>query len=215
MLLLGLYPLDEGKVFYDGLPLRVLNYRSLRSQFGVVLQEPSLFSGTIRRNIAAHDPELSLEQIRAAARLAAIDAEIMAMPMGYDTVIAEGGLDLAGGQRQRLAIARALAHRPTFLLLDEATSHLDALTESSIDQNLSQLECTRIVIAHRLSTVRNADLILVLDEGVIVERGVHEELLALGGAYATLVHDQEATLDWDVAVLERGPTGRQYQIETG
>jgi ABC-type bacteriocin/lantibiotic exporter with double-glycine peptidase domain len=215
MLLLGLYPLDEGKVLYDGLPLRVLNYRSLRSQFGVVLQEPSLFSGTIRRNIAAHDPELSLEQIRAAARLAAIDAEIMAMPMGYDTVIAEGGLDLAGGQRQRLAIARALAHRPTFLLLDEATSHLDALTEGSIDQNLSELECTRIVIAHRLSTVRNADLILVLDEGVIVERGVHEELLALGGAYATLVHDQEATLDWDVAMPERGLTGGQYQIETG
>jgi HlyB family type I secretion system ABC transporter len=215
MLLLGLYPLDEGKVLYDGLPLRYLNYRSLRSQFGVVLQEPSLFSGSIRRNIAAHDPELSQERIRNAARLAAIDAEILAMPMGYDTVIAEGGLDLAGGQRQRLAIARALAHRPTFLLLDEATSHLDALTESIIDQNLSELECTRIVIAHRLSTVRNADLILVLDEGVIVERGVHEELLALGGAYATLVHDQEATLDWDVAIPEGGPTGGQYQVETG
>jgi ABC-type bacteriocin/lantibiotic exporter with double-glycine peptidase domain len=208
MLLLGLYPLDEGKILYDGLLLRHLDYRTLRSQFGVVLQEPSLFSGSIRRNIAANDPGLSLEQISEAAHLAVIHDEIDSLPMGYNTVIAEGGVDLAGGQRQRLAIARALAHRPTFLLLDEATSHLDALTESIVDQNLSELECTRFVIAHRLSTVRNADLILVLDEGVIVERGVHEELLALGGAYATLVHDQDTTLEWDVAIGQR-------QIETG
>jgi ABC-type bacteriocin/lantibiotic exporter with double-glycine peptidase domain len=200
MLLLGLYPLDEGKILYDGLLLRHLDYRTLRGQFGVVLQEPSLFSGSIRRNIAANDPNLPPDQISQAARLAAIHEEIISLPMGYDTVIAEGGVDLAGGQRQRLAIARALAHRPTFLLLDEATSHLDAITERIVDQNLSELDCTRIVIAHRLSTVRNADLILVLDEGVIVERGVHKRLLALGGAYATLVHDQEATLGWDVAL---------------
>ncbi len=199
MLLLGMYPLDQGKILYDGLLLRHLDYRTLRSQFGVVLQEPYLFSGSIRRNIAAADPYLSLDQISQAAQLAAIHDEIVSLPMGYDTVIAEGGIDLAGGQRQRLVIARALAHRPTFLILDEATSHLDVLTESIVDRNLSQLDCTRIVIAHRLSTIRNADLILVLDEGVIVERGEHEQLLALGGAYATLVHDQEATLGWDVA----------------
>jgi ABC-type bacteriocin/lantibiotic exporter with double-glycine peptidase domain len=203
MLLLGLYPLDEGEILYDGLPLPTLNYRTLRSQFGVVLQEPSIFSGSIRRNIASNDPDLSPEQISEAAQLAVIHDEIDSLPMGYNTVIAEGGGDLAGGQRQRLAIARALSHRPTFLLLDEATSHLDALTESIVDQNLSELECTRIVIAHRLSTVRNAGLILVLDEGVIVERGVHKDLLALGGAYATLVHDQEATPGWDVAVGQR------------
>ena len=133
--------------------------------------------------------------------------------MGYHTVIAEGGIDLAGGQRQRIAIARALARRPTFLLLDEATSHLDALTESIVDQNLSELECTRIVIAHRLSTVRNAGLILVLDEGVIVERGVHEDLLALGGAYATLIHDQETTLEWDVAIGQHQDDLVDYTVD--
>jgi ABC-type bacteriocin/lantibiotic exporter with double-glycine peptidase domain len=191
MLLLGLYPVDEGEIFYDGKPLSHMNYRTLRSQFGVVLQEPSLFSGSIRRNIAAHDANLPLDDIIEAAGLAAIHNEIVGLPMGYETIIAEGGIDLAGGQRQRLAIARALAHRPTLLLLDEATSDLDALTERIVDQNLSNLACTRIVIAHRLSTVRNADLILVMDEGFIVERGTHQELLALGGAYAELVHDQK------------------------
>ena len=204
MLLLGLYPVDEGVILYDGIPLPHLNYRTLRSQFGVVLQETALFSGSIRRNIASHDPDLSLEQISEAARLAAIHEEISRLPMAYETVIAEGGVDLAGGQRQRLAIARALAHQPAILLLDEATSHLDAITESIVDQNLSDLKCTRIVIAHRLSTIRNADLILVLNRGVIVERGMHDELLALGGIYAELVRDQEATLESEVTV-------RRYQ----
>ncbi len=191
MLLLGLYPLDEGVILYDGRRLSSMDYRSVRRQFGVVLQEPSLFSGSIRRNIAAHDPDLPLDAVIYAAELAGIHDEIADLPMGYETVIAEGGIDLAGGQRQRLAIARALAHQPALLLLDEATSDLDAITEKYVDQNLSNLACTRIVIAHRLSTVRNADQILVLDNGFVVECGTHEELLALGSSYAELVHDQE------------------------
>jgi ATP-binding cassette subfamily B protein len=190
MLLLGLYPPTEGEILYDGIPLERLNYRTLRSQFGVMLQESTLFSGSIRQNIAFNDPSLSLEQVMEAARLAAIHDEIMRMPMGYETLIAEGGTGLSGGQRQRLCLARALAHKPAILLLDEATSHLDVVTEGLVDQNLSDLACTRIVIAHRLSTIRNADLILVLDNGAIVERGSHEELLAQGGYYPQLVHRQ-------------------------
>jgi ATP-binding cassette subfamily B protein len=203
MLLLGLYPADEGDILYDGHSLSTLDFRSLRRQIGVVLQEPALFSGTIRRNIALHDPGVTERQVVAAARLAAIHDEIAALPMGYETVIAEGGTDLSGGQRQRLCLARALLHKPAVLLLDEATSDLDAVTESMVERNLNKLASTRIVIAHRLSTVRNADLILMLEDGVVVERGRHEELLALGGAYADLVHDQEVWMPQSDGVAGR------------
>lgn len=185
-LLLGLYLPTAGEIRYDGIPLQALNWRTLRSQFGVVLQEPFLFSGSIRQNIAANNPSLGFGQIKAAAQLAAIDEEIMQFSMTYETRIAEAGSGLSGGQRQRLAIARALAHQPAILLLDEATSHLDGVTESLVEQNLSQLSCTRIVIAHRLSTIQNADTILVLDQGTIVEQGSHKELLSQDGYYASL-----------------------------
>jgi ABC-type bacteriocin/lantibiotic exporter with double-glycine peptidase domain len=116
----------------------------------------------------------------------------MAMPMNYEAIIAEGSSTLAGGQCQRISIARALAHEPTILLLDEATSALDVLTERLVDQNLSGLSCTRIVIAHRLSTVRNADVILVMDEGEIIERGTHDELMERRSYYASLIQTQSA-----------------------
>jgi ATP-binding cassette, subfamily B, bacterial len=188
--LLGLYIPTEGEIRYDGIPLQNLDYRALRSQFGVVLQEFFMFNGSIRQNIAFNDPGLPLERIVKAAQTAAIHDEILEMPMGYETMVAEGGTRLSGGQRQRLSLARALAHQPAFLLLDGATSHLDVETESLVDQNLSDLSCTRIVIAHRLSTVRNADLILALHQGQIIERGSHQELIAQDGYYAQLVSSQ-------------------------
>src|SRR5262249_6882323 len=169
MLLLGLHPPTDGEILYDGQPLGGLDLRSLRRQFGVVPQEPFLFSGSLRENIAFGAAGVTRDEVAEAARLAAIDGDVARMPMGYETRIAEGGTGLSGGQRQRLALARALASRPAFLLLDEATSHLDAVTEAQIDASLEQLACTRIVIAHRLSTIRSADLILVLDGGRIAE----------------------------------------------
>jgi ATP-binding cassette, subfamily B, bacterial len=128
-----------------------------------------------------------------AAELAAVDADIRAMAMGYDTILSDGGASMSGGQRQRVALARALVHKPALLILDEATSALDSETERRVIHNLSELRCTRIVLAHRLSTIVDADLILVMDGGEVVEAGTHHELLSQGQHYARLVAAQLST----------------------
>jgi ATP-binding cassette subfamily B protein len=194
LLLLGLYQPTEGRILYDRVPISDMDLRDLRRQFGAVLQESFLFYGSIRQNIAFINPHLPLEDIIEAAKIAAIHDEIMQMPMGYETLISEGGIGLSGGQRQRLSIARAIVHKPAILLLDEATSHLDAVTEDTVDRNLNVQVGTRIVIAHRLSTIQNADLILVLEDGRIVEKGRHQELMSRKGYYRDLVKIQMSSL---------------------
>ena len=177
-------------MFYDGLDLASLDLHSVRQQCGIVTQRSSLFGTSIRENITLHDPTIPLEQVVEAAQLAGIHEDIVAMPMGYDTLLLDGGGSLSGGQRQRVALARALVHHPAILLLDEATSALDAITEAQVHRHLAALCCTRIVIAHRLHTIRDADLILVLEDGAMVERGTHAALLAQCGHYAALVQSQ-------------------------
>jgi ABC-type bacteriocin/lantibiotic exporter with double-glycine peptidase domain len=193
MLLLGLYLPTAGEIFYDQFPLRTLPYQAVRAQFGVVTQNATIFSGSIRENISLSNPAMPIEQVIAAAQAAALHEDILQMPMEYETFVAEGGTALSGGQRQRLALARALASNPVILLLDEATSALDVMTEQAVEHHLRSLACTQIIIAHRLSTIRNADQILVLDQGTICERGTHAELLYKQGFYAKLIQSQLAS----------------------
>lgn len=190
-LLFGLYPPTSGRVLYDGHDLQQLDLQRTRQQLGIVTQHPFLFGTSIRRNIALSEPDAPLSRVIEAARKAEIHDDIIAMPLGYNTVVADGGASLSGGQRQRLALARALFHRPRILLLDEATSALDTITERKIYERLRLLRATRIVVAHRLSTVVDADRILVFEAGELIEQGTHHALLARGGLYSELANAQE------------------------
>lgn len=190
-LLVGLYQPEQGQVLYDGRDLSRLELRSVRQQLGVVTQDCDLFGMSVRDNIALAQPDLDFDTVRTVARRAAIDQVIEQLPMGYETILADGGTSMSGGQRQRLALARALASDPAILLLDEATSNLDSVTEATIQRSLANLRCTRVVIAHRLSTVVDADLILVMDGGTIVESGTHRELMAGGSLYRRLYERSE------------------------
>lgn len=185
-LVAGLCEPNRGRILFDGNDLKCLDRRSVRKQIGVVTQDTQLFGGSIRTNIALGDPDMNLAKVIRAAKLAGLHDEIIAMPMGYETHLADRGLSLSGGQRQRLAIARALARDPQLLILDEATSHLDEIVEGEVNRNLASLRCTRILIAHRLNTIREADAILVLEAGRVVGYGPHEQLLKVCPAYALL-----------------------------
>ncbi|MBD0364230.1 MAG: peptidase domain-containing ABC transporter, partial [Coleofasciculus sp. C3-bin4] len=191
-LLQGLYHPTSGRICVDGHDVRHASPQSLRSQLGVVPQECFLFSGTILENITLYAGEFTLEQVVEVAKLAEAHAFIQDLPLGYNTKVGERGANLSGGQRQRIAIARALLGDPRILILDEATSSLDTDSERRFQQNLARIsrDRTTFIIAHRLSTVRHADCILVLDRGILVERGTHDELVALQGLYYHLAQQQ-------------------------
>ena len=190
--LAGLEPVTSGRILYDGVDLDTLDHRQLRQQMGFVLQEDHLFDGTLAGNIAFGAEDVDLQRVRWAARVADAADFIERLPLGYWTRIGETGMRLSGGQAQRVAIARAVYHRPSILVLDEATSSLDAESERAVHRGIQELLVgrTALVIAHRLSTVRDADRIVVLDQGRIVEQGTHEQLLARRSLYWYLASEQ-------------------------
>ena len=190
-LLLGMHLPSSGTVAFDGHALGELDLQKVRHQMGVVMQDTFLFDDTVRANLSLKNEELPLERLRAAARLACVDEVVDALPEGYATRLGDNGNVLSGGQRQRLNLARALAQEPAVLLLDEATSALDLETERKVHANLARIGCTRILIAHRLATVQDADRILVLQGGRIVQEGTYAELSAREGLFRSLVHARE------------------------
>jgi ATP-binding cassette subfamily B protein len=191
-LLMRFYELTEGRITVDGVATAAMSRQRLRSLTGMVLQDTWLYGGTVAENIAYGADAASREQIVAAARATHVDHFVRTLPAGYDTVISEGATGISAGEQQLIAIARALLVDPRILILDEATSAVDTRTELLIQRAMRELrrDRTSFVIAHRLSTVRDADLILVLDDGHIVEQGTHEELLRRGSAYRKLYEAQ-------------------------
>jgi ATP-binding cassette, subfamily B, bacterial len=206
-----LYDVEEGAVEIDGIDVRKLSLVSLGRVIGFVTQETYLFHDTVRANLMYAKPEATEAEVEAAARAAAIHERVMELPQGYDTIVGERGYKLSGGEKQRIAIARVLLKDPRILILDEATSALDTVSERLIQRALEQLERgrTTIAIAHRLSTILRADLILVYEGGRIVERGTHRSLLAKGGLYARLYHEQ-----FEVAEAEAARAGAGVAAET-
>ena len=189
-IMLGFETPQKGAVYYDGKDISALDLKSLRRNIGTVMQNSKLFSGDIYSNIIISAPWLTMDEAWEAAEMAGIAEDIRRMPMQMHTIISEGSGGISGGQRQRLAIARAVAPKPKVLMFDEATSALDNITQKQVAESLEKLKCTRIVIAHRLSTIRACDRIIVLDKGKIIEDGTYDELISKNGFFAELVERQ-------------------------
>jgi ABC-type multidrug transport system fused ATPase/permease subunit len=208
-LIARLYRPNSGRILIDGENLNNLSVNSWWHRLGVVTQDIVLTNDTISANLCfGLETEPSVEQIRAAARLAAVDDWIVSLPEGYGTVLGDRGSRLSGGQRQRLALARAFLREPEIIILDEATSALDTLTERTIQKQLTTLSRrkTIIAIAHRLSTVRRADSIVVMDQGRVAEVGSHNALIAKGGLYARMIESQSLDIVDDTEASDNGET---------
>jgi ATP-binding cassette subfamily C protein len=190
-LLLGFDVPRKGTIRFDGQDLQLVDRIAVRRQVGVVLQNATLSQGDIYSNITGSTPRAQ-SVVWEAARMAGVEDDIRAMPMGLQTLIPDGGSSLSGGQRQRLLIARALINRPRILFFDEATSALDTRAQRCVSESVATLQATRVVVAHRLSTIRHADRIVVLDKGRVVDSGTYEELIARDGLFARMAAQQEA-----------------------
>ena len=191
------YDVNQGRVLVDDIDVRNLNLQTLRGNIGIAMQDVFLFSDTIEGNIAYGNPDCTFEQVQAAAKIANADEFIREMPEGCDTIIGERGVGLSGGQKQRISLARAILKDPSIIILDDTTSAIDMETESMIQNELKKIsdERTVFIIAHRISSIIHADQILVLDNGRLVERGTHEQLLAKKGYYSTVFHHQYGEFD--------------------
>lgn len=189
-LLLGFESPDEGSIYIDGFDLRELDLRSYRQKVGTVLQNTGLISGDIYSNITVTKPGAALEEVTSVIEMAGLSKDIAALPMGLHTPVGHENCTLSGGQRQRILIARALIHKPSILIFDEATSALDNITQAKITENMNNLDCTKIIVAHRLSTIEQCDRILVLDKGGIAEEGRFDELMNAGGILTQLTKKQ-------------------------
>ncbi|MBO6827822.1 MAG: ATP-binding cassette domain-containing protein, partial [Sneathiella sp.] len=197
-ILFRFYDVNEGAVKIDGHDIRTLKQKTVRASIGIVPQDTVLFNDTIAYNIGYGRPDASREEVEEAARMASVEKFIQNLPDGFDTMVGERGLKLSGGEKQRVAIARTILKKPRILLFDEATSALDTRTERDIQESLKEVSKgrTTLVIAHRLSTVVDADEIIVLDRGRIVEKGTHHHLLEMKGQYAEMWARQQEAADY-------------------
>ncbi len=193
------YDTTEGKIYIDDIPIKNLDIKVLRQNIGMAMQDIFLFSDTIEGNIAYGSPTSTLDEVKKIATVAEAHKFIMEMPDGYDTIIGERGVGLSGGQRQRISLARALLKNPSILILDDTTSAVDMETEAKIQQevNINNISRTNFIISHRISSVKSADLILVLNNGEIIERGTHEDLLLQKKYYYSIFKNQFGNFNFD------------------